>query len=138
MVGISARTGHLVTAAIAAVAAGVAYISVKKVAKARAPRPGEGHSVLAEVADWNLYRALSDLAANVSVPSKLRSKANRGARILKTYWLDRGYAGRTVDPKTRDTFYGKWCGANYAMGVCVDAIDAICRNHDLARKAAFA
>lgn len=95
-------------------------------------RAARGRAVVLVPADVELLRDLARIADDARQPRKLRAAARLGFNMFAAWML----AGRPR-PTRRLALYGRYCGPGHSgPGEPVDAIDAACRRHDAAYKAA--
>ena len=83
-------------------------------------------------ADRELYAGLVQLSRDRWADPRIRSLAALAADGFKTMWLDAGHSGRALPASERLALYGNWCGPGHGGGPCIDRLDCLCRNHDLA------
>jgi len=86
-------------------------------------------------ADLVLHRKLKWLSKHSWDP-KVRMFAAVGAREFHRRWIATGRSGEIPPRRFRKALYGNWCGAGHGGGPTVDALDALCRDHDMAYREA--
>lgn len=97
-----------------------------------ASRRAKAARAIRRAADRELYAGLVRLSRDPWADPALRRLAAVAADGFKAMWLDAGHSGRALPSSERLALYGNWCGPGHGGGPCIDALDCLCRDHDLA------